>query len=518
MSDKLHFNRRDLVRLGGLGLTTALPFATQFAAMGAAASTVGPSDYKALVCMFWYGGNDSNNTVLATDADSWSRYWLARNAGADPIALMPVGTKPVPVGQISPITGRTVTKAVPDAWGGVLPFAPKTPQAIPAGTKATSAPRTFAVHPFLAPILPLYSAGRLAVLANVGTLIQPTTKAQYAAKSVSLPVNLYSHNDQQSEWQAGRSEGATTGYGGLIADNEYSLNTTNGIFTAISTSGNAVFLSGQTVVQYQVSTNAQPAVLINGATASNIDGSSLAPQTLQSIITDTTPASNFQSDYAAVVARSLKATGILNGAMSSAVVTALPVVPTYTNQITGNTETNSLAVQLATVARIIAASQALGVKRQVFFISMSGFDTHDTQNADQPNNLGKIAQAMTYFDTALSNVGGADYRPNVTLFTASDFSRTFTTNGDGTDHAWGGHHFILGGAVKGGDMYGQYPTLGVDNGAFNNPNMVGNALIPTTSVDQYIGTLGRWFGVSDEALNTIFPNLKNFPGGYLNFI
>jgi len=517
MSDKLHVNRRDLIRLSGLGLTTALPFATQFAAMGAAASTLGPSDYKALVCMFWYGGNDSNNTVLATDADSWGRYWLARNAGSDPIALMPVGAAPVPIGQTSPVTGRVAGKATPEAWGGVLPFTPKTPQAIPAGTNA-NAPRTFAVHPFLAPILPLYAAGRLAVLANVGTLIQPTTKAQYTAKSVSLPVNLYSHNDQQSEWQAGSAAGAVTGYGGLIADNEYSLNTANGIFTAISTSGNAVFLSGQTVVQYQVSTNAAPAIPVNGVSSTNIDGSSIAPQILQSIITDTTPTSNFESDYATVVARSIKATGILNNAISSGVVAALPPVPTYTNQITGNTETNVLAIQLATVARIIAASQALGVKRQVFFVSAGGFDTHLGQNAAQPDNLGQIAQAMTYFDSTLSNIGGADYRPNVTLFTASDFSRTFTTNGAGTDHAWSGHPFILGGAVKGGDMYGQYPTLGVDNGAFNNPNMVGNALIPTTSVDQYIGTLGRWFGVSPGALATIFPNLANFPAGYLNFI
>lgn len=517
MSDKPHINRRDLVRLSALGLSSALPFATQFAALGAAAATTGPGDYKALVCMFWYGGNDANNTVLATDADSWSRYWLARNTGQDPIALLPVGTPALAVGQTSPVTGRVAGKTTPEAWGGVLPFIPKTAQAIPAGTKAT-APRTFAVHPFLAPILPLYTAGRLAVLANVGTLIQPTTKAQYNAKSVALPVNLYSHNDQQSEWQSGAAEGAITGYGGLIADSEYSLNTTNGIFTAVSTSGNAVFLSGQTVVQYQVSTSATPAVLINGTTAASIDGSSLAPAALQAIITDTTPASNFQSDYAAVVTRSINATGILNGAMTNAVVTGLPTAPTYANPLTGANQTNGLAAQLQTVARIIAASQTLGMKRQVFFVSVGGFDTHQNQNQQQPSNLGQIAQAMSYFDQALSNIGGADYRPNVTLFTASDFSRTFTTNGSGTDHAWGGHHFILGGAVKGGDMYGQYPTLGVDSATFTNPDMVGNAIIPTTSVDQYIGTLGRWFGVPDATLNTIFPNLKNFPAGYLGFI
>ena len=181
-------------------------------------------------------------------------------------------------------------------------------------------------------------------------------------------------------------------------------------------------------------------------------------------------------------------------------------------------ESNNLALQLQTVARMVAASSSLGVRRQVFFVSLGGWDTHDFQNATQPNLLAKVAHAMSYFDGALSNIGGLDRRSQVTTFTASDFSRSFTTNGDGTDHAWGGHHFIMGGAVNGGDIYGQYPTLGADVGGFNNPDAVGGAQIPTTSVDQYGATLGRWFGVSDTDIDVIFPRVRNFQNRYLGFV
>jgi uncharacterized protein (DUF1501 family) len=158
------------------------------------------------------------------------------------------------------------------------------------------------------------------------------------------------------------------------------------------------------------------------------------------------------------------------------------------------------------------------VRRQVFFVSLGGWDTHDFQNNTQPNLLAKVAHALTYFDGALSSIGGLDRRSQVTTFTASDFSRSFTTNGDGTDHAWGGHHFIMGGAVNGGDIYGQYPTLGADVAGFSNPDAVGGAQIPTTSVDQYGATLGRWFGVSDADIDVIFPRVRNFQTKYLGFV
>ena len=510
-------DRRHLLRLGGaLGiLGGAAPFALQLAAAGSAAGQQAP-DYKALVCVFLYGGNDANNMVLATDTDSWGRYFAARNTGQDPIALMPEGTAPTPPGQVSAVTGRVATASSPEAWGGVLPISLLTPQAIPAGTTAST--RTFALHPFMGSLKALFDQKRLAVVANVGTLIQPITKAAYQAKTAPFPANLFSHNDQVSTWQANSTEGARAGWGGRMADMLANMNGTSTLFTAVSVSGNAVFLSGQSVVQYQLSTAASPAVVINGQQGASLFGSSLAPSRVRDLITDTNVTSNFASDYAGVVNRSLGAAGTVNSAFAQPIVTAVPAAPAYVNPVTGATETNSLALQLQTVARMIAASATLGVKRQVFFVSLGGWDTHDFQNSIQPNLLAKVAHALTYFDGALANVGGVDRRSSVTTFTASDFSRSLATNGDGTDHAWGSHHLVMGGAVKGGDMYGQYPTIGADLAGFSNPNMVGQALIPTTSVEQYASTLGSWFGTSDTALDLIFPNLRNFSSRNLGFV
>ena len=509
-------DRRHLLRIGGAMsiLGTAAPFALQLAAAGSAAGQQAP-DYKALVCIFLFGGNDANNMVLATDTDTWGRYFAARNTGQDPIALMPLGTAPTPVGQVNPVTGRVSDAQSPEAWGGVIPIEPATPQAVPAGTNASS--RSFALHPFMTPLKTLFDQKRLAVVANVGTLIQPTTKAQYNAKSVPLPSNLFSHNDQQSTWQANAVEGARDGWGGRMADMLAGMNGANTLFTAVSVAGNAVFLSGQSVIQYQLSTAAQPAVVITGAQGNSLFGSTLAPSRVKDLVTDTTLANNFASDYAGIVGRSIGAAGAINSAFTAAAGGVAAPSP-YTNPITGNVETNSLALQLQTVAKAVAASTALGLKRQVFFVSLGGWDTHDFQNTTQPNLLAKVAHAMAYFDTALSDLGGIDRRSSVTTFTASDFSRTFTTNGDGTDHAWGSHHFVMGGAVKGGDMYGQFPTWGSDLGQFNNPNATGGALIPTTSVDQYASTLGAWFGVSPTALDLIFPNLRNFSARNLGFV
>jgi uncharacterized protein (DUF1501 family) len=517
MKDRIHTRRQFLLSAGAVA--TAAPIATAFglqlAAFGQAASQ-SVSDYKALVCIFQLGGNDANNVVLPTDTDSWNRYWLARNTGADPIALMPVGSPVVPVGSVSPITGRTSGRATPEWWGGVLPIVPRTVNPVPPGTNATT--RTFGLHPFMAPVVPLFEQGRLGIIANVGTLIEPVTKAQYIARSRRLPVNLFSHNDQQSVWQAGQVEGVRTGWGGQFGDMLASLNGSNSVFTALSTSGNTVFLSGRNVIQYQVSTGASPAVLLNGASATSLFGSSAAPALVRQIIQDTSHATTLGSDYSGVTNRSILASSTLNTAAAGAIPAGLPGAGTYTNRISGNTETNSIAVQLQTVARMIAAGQALGLRRQVFFVAMGGHDNHDVQNTAQPNNLAKLAAALALFDSTLANVGGVDMRASVTTFTASDFGRTYNTNGDGTDHAWGAHHFVMGGAVQGGDIYGQFPTVGVDVSGFNNPDMVSNHLIPTTSVDQFAATMGAWFGVSNTDLNTIFPNLRNFARPNLGFV
>jgi uncharacterized protein (DUF1501 family) len=511
--------RRELLRIGaafGGVAAAASPFAMQLATMGSVAAQTAP-DYRALVCIFLFGGNDTHNMVLATDDDSWSRYWLARNTGQDPIALMPVGTASTPLGQTSTLTGRVSARNRPEFWGGVLPIVPNTPNPVPAGT--TAAARTFGIHPLMADLLPVWTAQRLAIVSNVGPLIQPTTKAQYNARSVRLPANLMSHNDQQSTWQAGAAEGARRGWGGLMADQLLSANGANSVFTAISAAGNAVFLAGRDVVQYQVSTGSlTPAVRINSAAGTSVFGNSSNVARLREVIRDTSNSSLFMRDHANRVVRSMDTADSLNAAFTQTAVTGIPAPPAYTNPISGNVEANALATQLQQVARLIATNTALGMRRQVFFVSMGGWDTHDIQNQTQSNLLARVAHAMAYFDGVLGNIGGADYRNAVTTFTASDFSRTFTTNGDGTDHAWGSHQFVMGGAVQGRNIYGQYPTLGVDRTGFNNPDMSGNIQIPTTSVDQFAGTMGRWFGLSDANLNFIFPNLVNFTPRYLGFL
>lgn len=511
------YTRRQLLRItGGMSmLGAAAPFAAQLAAAGNAASQSAP-DYKALVCVFLFGGNDANNMVLATDQDSWGRYFATRNTGADPIALMPVGTQPTPVGQVNPVTGRIATAADPEAWGGVLPIVPRSLNPIPEGTNATV--RTFGLHPFMQPVKDLFDANRLAVIANVGSLVQPITKTQYEARSAPIPSNLFSHNDQQSTWQAGQTEGARVGWGGRFGDILSMENGTSALFTAVSTAGNAVFLSGQSVVQYQMSTGSQPAVVITGQSGSSLFGSTVAPGRVRDIIRDTSQASLFAADYATTTDRSVNAATTLNTAFTTSVVTGVAAPSAYRNPITGATETNTLASQLQTVARMIAAAPTLGLRRQVFFVSLGGWDSHDVQNSAQANNLAKVAHALAYFDGALANIGGVNMQGAVTTFTASDFSRTFNTNGDGTDHAWGGHHLVMGGSVRGGDIYGQYPTLGIDQGTFRNPDMTRSHLIPTTSVDQYGATLGRWLGVSETNLDVIFPNLRNMASRGLSFM
>ncbi|NTV74750.1 MAG: DUF1501 domain-containing protein, partial [Holophaga sp.] len=230
-------SRRDFLRLSAaLGLGPALhPFGLRLASLGALAA---PTDYKALVCIFLLGGNDSANMVLATDADSWGRYQTSRNVGgASSIALAEPG---------APAVAGALGSQGASALGGVLPIVPRTDNGWPAGTTGTGA-RTFALHPLMTNVQGLFAQGKAAVVANLGTLVQPVTRAQYKAGTATLPRSLYSHNDQQSTWQTGAGEGARLGWGGLLADTFASANA-NGVFTAISVSGNAVLLSGRTTL------------------------------------------------------------------------------------------------------------------------------------------------------------------------------------------------------------------------------------------------------------------------------
>ncbi|MEI8325367.1 MAG: DUF1501 domain-containing protein [Betaproteobacteria bacterium] len=464
-SPSLSSRRAFLRRCGQLSLTgTALPFALNLAAMGEAAA-FGATDYKALVCVFLYGGNDYANTVVAYDDPSYNAYSLIRGGGAAQTA-----------------GGIALSKAslAPTLLGPSV--------ALPGG-------RQFALHPSMTGLANLFNAGQAAVQFNVGPLVVPLTRAQYSGadrKTYPLPPKLFSHNDQQSIWQSSSPEGSTVGWGGNIGDLALASNAQS-LFTCMSVTSNAVFLSGDSALQYQVSTSG--AVAINGV-KNNVYGSS-AVRSAMAALTQQTRSHTLENEYNRVSTRSIGAEAQITAALAG--VTLTRTFPA----------SNPLADQLKTVARLIGARAALGAKRQVFMVSIGGFDLHDNLISQHPGLLGKLSDALSVFYAATVDLGVAD---KVTAFTASDFGRTLTSNGDGSDHGWGSHHFMVGGAVKGKAFYGTPAPISTGNtsAAADQWHVGQGRLLPSTSVDQYAATLAQWFGVADTELAGILPNLKHF--------
>jgi uncharacterized protein (DUF1501 family) len=504
MAMQQHTRREFLKRASAFSmLGTAGPLAMNLAAMSEAAAQTA-SDYRALVCIFLTGGNDAYNTVLATDAASWSTYTATRTQEPDSIALLK---------DVAPNT--SAERGTPARLGGVLPIEPLTAQP----------GRSFALHPLLKKTQAYFNLGKLAIVPNVGPLLRPTAKADYTRAGFPLPPRLFSHNDQQSTWQTMTPEGAATGWGGRMADLLAGRNASAGAaFTAISALSNAVWLTGNSVLQYQV----QP----YGATAvgpwGQAFGSTAALAAIKrSMLGQTKNAVVAESDLRKLASRSFSAQAQLSSAMPQASMAphgtpgydaySDPLL-CYTSPLNGEKTYNYLAHQLQAVARIIEARNTLGLKRQVFFVSLGGFDTHDNQNRNHANLLTQLDHALGYFELTLMQLG---VDKQVTTFTASDFGRTFTSNGDGSDHGWGGHHFVMGGAVKGGDIHGAFPVYGTNDGSnnFSSPNQITNgSLLPAISVDQYAATLGSWMGVSDVDLLGILPSLTNFTTRNLGFL
>jgi uncharacterized protein (DUF1501 family) len=501
---------RQLSAFSTLG-AAASPLALNLAAMSAASAQTA-NDHKALVCIFLFGGNDALNMVLPTDAASWANYSSVRNQAPDSIALLAPGTAAV----------ASAAAGSPARLGGVLPITPLNAQG-----------RGFALHPLMGELQTMFNTDRrLAILPNIGPLVMPTTRTQYNLASHPKPASLFSHNDQQNTWMSFHPEGATRGWGGRMADLLASQNQRS-IFTAISASGNAVWLAGEQVQQYQVGSDG--AIRMGAGSDGKVYGSTAVAAALQRIVTGGRGGHVFEADLANLASRSIDAEATLRTALKAASDAPFGTAPAsgaykasadplllYNNPLTGVPALNPLAQQLQVVARMIDAGSgsALGAKRQVFFVSMGGFDTHDFQNRNQGDLLARLSHAMRYFDTVLGSLGRRD---NVMSFTASDFGRSFTSNGDGTDHGWGAHHFVMGGGVKGGDLYGNFPQLGVKNANNNNfdssPNQLGNGvLLPETAVDQLGATLAAWMGVSDAARNDLFPNLANFSQRDLGFV
>jgi uncharacterized protein (DUF1501 family) len=286
-------------------------------------------------------------------------------------------------------------------------------------------------------------------------------------------------------------------------------------FSSISLSGNSSFLAGETINQYQINSNGS--VVAIGGLTNSLFGISNSP--LQAIITNTTSGNIFENDHVAVMQSAITAQADLDTVMQ-ATASSVPAPTQYTAYYNYQAN-NPVATQLQTVARIIAGQTALGAHRQVFFVNISGFDTHNGQLPGHGDLMARLAHAIAYFDGALAALPIGDMRNNVTLFTASDFGRTFATNGSGTDHGWGGHHFVVGGAVRGREIYGEFPQTAVSNSGtgVNNPRDAGSgSLIPAISVDQYAATLAKWFGLSPTEIAAVFPNLTNFPVPDLGFM
>jgi uncharacterized protein (DUF1501 family) len=459
--------RAFLRRIGHLATVgAATPLGLNLAAIGEAAA-FDATDYKALVCVFMYGGNDHANTVVDYDMPSWSAYRNIRQAGPGPAGLA---------------IDRSALHTT--ALGAVLPGG-----------------KQYALHPSMTGMADLFNTGRAAVVLNVGPLIRPTTKTEYFHADrvrYPLPPQLMSHNDQQSVWQAQGAEGSTVGWGGNIGDLALSSNA-HSVFTCISATGNGVFLSGDAVVQYQVSRAGAVRIRATAEGVRGIPATQRAGRLVTELYTQTRT-HVLENEYTRIVRRAVEAERQVTAALAPINVTT--PFPTE----------NTLGDELKIVARLIGARETLGSKRQVFLVSLGGFDLHDNLIEYQPRLMQRLSQALTAFYTATVELGIAD---KVTTFSASDFGRALTSNGNGTDHGWGGHHFVIGGAVKGQSFYGRPApvSIGNTNAAEDQWHIGQGRLIPSTSVDQYAATLARWFGVDSTELAGILPNLRNFGVG-----
>jgi uncharacterized protein (DUF1501 family) len=477
--------RRDFIRraacaaVGTAAMTCSI---RDLRLMNAAVAQSNLTDYKALVCIFLQGGNDSNNLIIPTIQSEYDNYAAI----------------------------RTPVLAIPQS-------------AILATGYTDPAGHSFGLHPACPELLTLFGESKLAVLLNTGTLVLPMTRAEYLGGILQKPPQLFSHADQVTQWQTSvPNQPPTTGWGGRCADLLNSVQPGGPISLCVSLAGANTFEVGKIVSQYSVSTAG--AISLQG-----VSGARLAALTN---ILGLNYANLQEQAYAGVAQHSIQTGSLLNNAISHTAPTnywTTPFPASITTPISGTKFNSALAPQLQMVARLIEAGNratangGFGMKRQIFFCQVGGYDLHTGQtnyDANNPNNvlagshsnlLAELSQSLLAFQRAMEQLGLSQ---QVTAFTASDFSRTFPSNGQGSDHGWGSHHLILGGAVKGQKTYGDFPALAV-----NGPNDTGTGRwIPTTAIDQYFATLATWFGVDNSNLPTIFPNLGNFASGNLGFI
>ncbi len=440
--------RQFLKRCCALGAAGAAAHVTRLGLMSANAQST--STYKALVCVFMFGGNDANNMVIPASTTGYNAYTSVRGPA------------------LSLAQGSLLQV---NAQGGTV----------------------YGLHPRLLNVRNLYNAGKAAMVFNVGTLVRPTTKAEYQS-GVSLPRNLYSHSDQQSQWQTSNPTVAGgTGWGGRIND----ILAPNAPFPpGVSVAGNASLLAGAVTTGVNISPGSNFGLDTFGSQAAS-DARFAA---MQQILTFDSGVQLIGSANG-VLSNAVEAAQEINQALAS----GTPLATVFPN--------TGLGQQLLQVAKIIQVRGALGMDRQIFFASMGGFDNHSSLVADQDPLLQQLDGAVGAFQTALAELG---IEPNVVTFTESEFSRTGNASATaGSDHAWGGHHFVIGGPVHGNEAYGTFPTLQLQG-----PSDVSNrgVWLPTTSLDQYAATMASWFGVQDMSLTSVFPNLANFSTPKLAFL
>jgi uncharacterized protein (DUF1501 family) len=450
-----HHSRRDFMRLTCCSAATAAMVSglSKFGLVSALAQA--STSYKALVCIFLFGGNDANNLLVPNDTAGYANY-------------------------------QTIRANLALAQSSLLP--------LQVGGQAN-----FALHPNLPDIQTLFNASKspLALLTNVGTLVQPTTRQNYQSQA-SLPENLFSHSDQQEQWQTTQlSSLPNAGWAGKVADKIQGMNSGAQFPPILSVAGNAIFCTGDSTRPFTMSPGSTPG-LSGFSTSAAGQARFLATQQLLT----------FDTGISLVQAASGVTTqAIQEGLVLSAALKNIPAIQTV---FPAN---NGLASQLKQVAQVMAARSALNIQRQIFFCSLGGFDTHADQLDTQVSLFTQLSPAMAAFYQATQELGVSS---EVTTFTLSEFSRTFQPGSNGgTDHAWGSHQMIMGDAVKGNAFYGQFPTL-----ALGGPDDTGSngRWIPSTSVDQFAATLATWFGVANTDLPSIFPNLANFQTSNLGFL
>ena len=450
----------------GLGVASGL--ATSFASFNAFAADT--SGYKALVCVFLAGGMDGHDMLIPWDNASYNDYEVIREGLLSRLDNSSEGFAPRRRNNLLRLNGT---------YGG----------------------RRYAFPEEMRPLQELFNQGDAAVVGNVGPLIEPVTREMILNGSANSPPRIGSHNDSQSIWMASQPEGASSGWGGRFGDIMQAANANmNGSFTSVSAAGRAIFLTGETVQAFQVSGAGGLAVTHLNSNA--LLGSSVFSMNYESILRDVgrtnQTSSFFAQDMSDIMSNAIDNNTLLAGSLAG------PGNPTTSFPTTG------LGGQLEIVARMISRREALGAAgRQVFFVQAGGYDTHSDQTGILPGLQQDLANSMRAFHDAMTEIGTAN---NVTSFTASDFGRTLSRSGSGTDHGWGNHHIVMGGAVNGGQILGEVPPpeFGHDY------DMGRGRLIPQIAVDQYAGSLGGWFGLSDSELLDVLPGLANFNTGALN--